>query len=115
MQRAEEATPKAGIDETLEALLASAGNLSAVARASLREDLRLQLEYPDCYVAYLDTWTGEGEGRRLVHQVVADAAALAELHARLAQLPADVRARATLEYVLDPNGPLDLAHPHVNP
>jgi hypothetical protein len=115
MQRAEEANPKAGTGEALEALLASAGDLSAAARSRLREDLRLQLEYPDRYVAYIDTWTGQGEGQCLVRQVVADAPALAELHARLAQLPAEVKARATLDYILDPNGPLDVARPFVNP
>src|ERR1051325_9780530 len=80
MQRTENTTPKPGTDDALEELLASAGDLSAPARAGLREDLRLQLEYADRYVAYLDTWTGQGEEQRLVRQVVADALTLPELH-----------------------------------
>ena len=115
MPHTEDATSKVGTDDALETLLANAGDLSATARSGLRADLRLQLEYPDRYVAYLDAWTGQGEGRRLTRRVVADAPTLPELHALLARLPADVRARATLEYVLDPNGALDVAHPVPNP
>ncbi|MCI0457677.1 MAG: hypothetical protein L0Z62_11965 [Gemmataceae bacterium] len=115
MQHTEATTPKATTADTLETLVTSAGDLSAAARSRLREDLRLQLEYPDRYVAYLDTWSGRGEAQCLRRQVVADAHSLPELHARLAELPAEVRAKATLEYVLDPNGPLDLTGHLLNP
>ena len=43
----EEAASKVKTDDALEVLLAKAGDLSARARSVLREDLRLQLEYPD--------------------------------------------------------------------
>ncbi|GEM_PF-5937492 len=73
----------------------------------LSEDVRLQLKYSDQYVAME---TGSSAKRR---KVLAVADSLAELHRRLAKLPASARTQLCIEYMPDPNGPLDLPGPIV--
>ncbi len=48
-------------------------------------DLRLHYDYRGEYVAYLDTWEGDGPGRRLKREVVAHGRRLDDLDSALAE------------------------------
>ena len=45
-------------------------NFSEDQRILLREDLRLQFDYPGQYVAYLDDWVGTNGARTLTRRVI---------------------------------------------
>jgi hypothetical protein len=88
--------------------LEQASDLPPTAQARIREDLRLQADYPGQYVAYVDSWKARHKGRQLHREVVAHAQTLPDLHRRLSQLPAEIQAKASIDYVLDPEGPIEV-------
>ena len=72
------------------------------ALSPVSDDIRLQLKYPNMYVALADR--ANSKKRR----VLAVAASLADLHRRIADLPAAARTQLCIEYLPDPKGPLAL-------
>jgi hypothetical protein len=100
--------PAAATRETLEEavqnlLRGAPADLPAATVARIREDTRLQFDYPGETVAYVDTWKGRGQHRRLTREVVAHAADVAAFYQRFDRLSEDLRARATVCYVTDPD------------
>jgi len=94
-------------EEALQNLVREYGHLPPQAFARLREDVRLQFEYPDQYVAYIDSWQRTGSGRQLVRKVIAHSACYADVYEQFVRLPADIRAKVELHYMIDPEGPLE--------
>ena len=85
-----------------------ARDLGPAAQAHVRANCRLQIDYPGEYVAYIDTWTGQGKNLRFRRKILAHADSMGDLHDKLAKLPPRVRSKATFEYVDDPEGPLEV-------
>lgn len=90
-------------DLTLRQALAEAGDLPPEARERLREDLRLQFDYPGEYVAYLDSWKTQRQTRRLLRRVIAHSLSLKDLYEALAALSPKERANVVLHYAVDPH------------
>jgi hypothetical protein len=66
----------------------------------LRAHARLPLLYAGRFVAFHDTYEGEGTARRLVHrQVLCASRTLEGLHKRMAALPAEQQQAAQIIYV----------------
>jgi hypothetical protein len=71
---------------------------------TLREHARLPLLYPGKFVAYRDTYEGEGDNQRLVRlEVVESSDTLEGLHERVARLPRKVRERLQVVYIDAPH------------
>jgi hypothetical protein len=67
---------------------------------SMRAHARLPLLYAGRFVAFLDTYEGEGAARRLVHREVLCASRTLEgLHKRIAKLPEEQQHAARIIYV----------------
>jgi hypothetical protein len=79
-------TPRPGFEEAYRQLLASfPAPLTVEEKERIREDLRLQYNYPGEYVVCLDTWEGDGPDRRLVRQVVDHKPCLDDLDSTLTE------------------------------
>jgi hypothetical protein len=65
-------TKQERLEEYYQSALRQVGKIGDEFRQSIYEDLRLQVEYPNEYVAYFDEWIEEGRGkkRRLVRHVL---------------------------------------------
>jgi hypothetical protein len=79
------------IDEIIPSLTASQH------AARLREDRVMDSAYPGCYVAYVDSWSGDVLSRTIV-VVAADPS---EFHSKIAQLSLDLRSQVQLTLVPD--------------
>src|SRR4029077_4704048 len=70
--------------------------------ARLREDLRLQFDYADECVAFIDSWKRTPTGRQFVRRVVAHGKTWEALDEALATLPPREQAKVVRHYVSDP-------------
>jgi hypothetical protein len=92
------------LEEAVRILLqGTPADLPAATVARIREDARLQFDYPGETVAYVDSWRGRGQNRRLTREVIAHAADVTEFYRRFDRLPDALRARATVRYVTAPD------------
>jgi hypothetical protein len=99
-----ETGPEEALEEAVQQLLqGTPKNLPATTVARIREDARLQFDYPGETVAFIDCWKGRGRHRQLTRKVIAHAADITEFYQRFFLLPEDLRAQATVRYVTDPN------------
>jgi hypothetical protein len=74
----------------------------------VRADAKLQFDYPDEFVAYLDTYTGRGRNRRFSRQILAHSHSEIEVMEEYLRLPEEIRNQAEVHYIRDPEGPLNV-------
>jgi hypothetical protein len=87
-----------GLPEELLRLYPPTSRARGLARR--KADAELYEKYPvGCHLAYLDEWNGD----ELTRTVVAAHADWVEYERQLAALPAETRARVTVDYLRDPN------------
>lgn len=89
-------------DQFLQHALQAAGDLTPQARELLRNDLRLQFDFPGKYVAYRDRWKKHGKKATLIRQVLAHGPSPLHLQKVLTTLSGRERAQVMLRYVTDP-------------
>jgi hypothetical protein len=80
-----------------EALSRFPGRPSEQQKELVREDVRLQLEHPGRYVAFIDSWKVVGDTRRLVREVIAASDSMVDVSLAVADVP-----NAQLRKVTDP-------------
>ena len=84
-----------------------ASDLGPAAQAHVLANCRLQADYPGEYVAFVDTFAGQGKKTRFRRKMLGHAKDMGDLHDELAKLPPRERAKASYRYVVDPNAPLE--------
>lgn len=90
-------------EQFLQHALRAAGDLSPQAQELLRNDLRLQFDFPGEYVAYRDQWKKHRKKPTLVRQVLAHGSSPLHLQNVLSTLPPQERAQIMLRYMSDPH------------
>jgi hypothetical protein len=94
--------------KALRQALEEAGALPPAAKARIREDLALQYAYPGEFVAYVDSWKVRNRARNLNREILAHGPSEGAVRAQLARLPREIRDKACVHYVTDPEGPLEV-------
>jgi len=99
--------PSADFAEFVREAVEEASDLGPAAQAHVLANCRLQADYPGEYVAFIDTFTGVGKNARFRRKVVAHALTLGDLHDLLLELPTKQRSKVFIDYVDDPDGPVE--------
>lgn len=92
----------AKVDEALRLALQQTPGLHPDGQAILREDFRLQVEYPNEYVAFIDSWKTQKNGRQFVRRIIAHAKSLPPIHKAIAALSPKDQKRVVLRFASDP-------------
>ncbi len=82
------------------------GKVPSFTREALREDFRLQFNYPSQFVAFIDRWYKQGRARRLKRTVIATAATLWEIDDLVDALPIAQQRKVKVRFFEDPHGPI---------
>ncbi len=84
------------------------GKAPSFTREALREDFRLQCDYPDQFVAFVDHWRKQGRQHRLKRTVLASAPTMWEINELVDALPPAQQRKVKVEFFEDPNGPIPM-------
>ena len=107
-----QASQKNGAMTFDEALALTLGALpkkhTAAVEAHVRANLRLQFDYQDQYVAYVDHLKGKGKNAVFSRQILTHARSLVQMYQQLHSIPEEERAGAIIHYVDDPSAPLEI-------
>lgn len=108
MERQAMSRRSAGFKRVLRQALKEAGDLPVAARERIRADFQLQIDFPGQYVGYIDTWPMHNHVRHFSRQIVAHAPSLADLEIQLAELAPRLRSIVYIDYIIEPDGPLQV-------
>ncbi len=103
--------PSAEFAEFVREAVEEASDLGPAGQAHVLANCRLQADYPGEYVAYVDTFTGTGKKTKFRRKMIGHAKDIGDLNDQLTKLTEKVRAKATVHYVDDPNGPFEIRMP----
>jgi hypothetical protein len=96
------------LEAELADVLAWLGPVSHTTKECLRQDLRLERDFPNQFVAFIDQWRKSDDGTRcLVREVIDAASDKQELNNRIAELSATIQRKIQIKFVKDPNAAVE--------